>query len=148
MAAPQEYDLFSLFLGRNTILGKKNEKRKAVIESNTNLRQFGEQFQNEVLESPSYHFNKTISKYCTVITPNTYTAFFPSRTCTFTKTSAHFTIREFETGRKRTSEWLETMPGKNLSSESWSSTVFSKLQCNMSQAWRPGGFDHFAWSNN
>lgn len=83
--------------------------------------------QNEVLESPSYHFNKTISKYCTVKIPCTYTALFPSRTCTFTKTSAHFTIREFETGRKRTSEWLDTMPGKNLSSESWPSTVSSKL---------------------
>lgn len=118
------------FLGKGKDLGKKKE---VVIEYNTNLTQFWEQFQNEVLESPSYQFNKTISKYRTVIIPSTHTALFPIRTCTFTKTSAHFTIREFETGRKRTSEWLETMPGKNLSSESWSSTMSSKLQCNMSQ---------------
>lgn len=39
-------------------------------------------------------------------------------------------------------------PGKNLSSESWSSTVSSKLHCNMSQARKCGGFDHSARSNS
>lgn len=82
MAAPRKYGLFSLFLGRKRILEKKQE---VVIESNTSLTQFWEQFQNEVLESPSYQFNKTISKYRTVIMPSTHTALFPIRTCTFTK---------------------------------------------------------------
>lgn len=33
------------------------------------------------------------------------------------------------------------MPGKNLSSESWSSTVSSEVCCNMSQAWKLDFFD-------
>lgn len=83
------------------ILGKKEE---VAIESNINLTQFWEQFQNEVLQSPSYHFNETISKYHTVIIPITYTAFFPSITCTFTKTHLQLeNLRQRE--REQVSGW-------------------------------------------